>query len=125
MKIGITTLIAPALALMATGCAEKAPEVSFSQTVKPVLDTYCSECHQPDGQGAAASGFTTVSYESVMKGTDLGPMVVPGDATSSNLYRLVAGEVHPTITMPHGKEKLKAEDIAAIQTWIDQGAKDN
>lgn len=119
-------LILPGVAVvLAAGCAEDAREVSFSKEVKPVLDRYCMECHLADGEGTAASGFMVDSYDDVMKGTKLGPMVVPGDALSSNLYRLVAGEVHPSIAMPHGKERLTAEDIATVETWIEQGAKNN
>ena len=125
MTKNVSRFIAPAAVLVLVGCADKAPDVSFKADVQPVLEHYCAECHKPGGDGAAASGFVVDGYNSVMAGGKLGPMVVPGDALSSNLYRLVAGKVHPSIAMPHGKERLPAEDVEKIKAWIDQGARDN
>ena len=127
MKSQLAKIALPGIALVvASGCSEEPQQaVSFSKDVQPVLAQYCEECHQAGGTGAEASGFLVATYGNVMAGTKLGPMVVPHDALSSNLYRLVAGEVHPSITMPHGKEKLTPADIAKIEQWIEQGAKDN
>jgi hypothetical protein len=60
-----------------------------------------------------------------MKGTKLGPVIVPGSAESSTLYRLVAGKADPKINMPHGKAPLTPGEIETIRLWIDQGAMDN
>ena len=127
MKSQLAKIALPGIVLVvASGCSDEAQQVvSFSKDVQPVLVEYCQECHQEGGSGDQASGFLVGTYGQVMAGTKLGPMVVPHDALSSNLYRLVAGEVHPSITMPHGKEKLTATDIAKIEQWIQQGAKDN
>ena len=109
-----------------TGCGPQGgPPVSFSGQVQPILKRACGDCHARGGAGAEKSGFAVDSYQAVMKGTRFGPVVTPGSAVSSSLYRLVAGEVDPSIQMPHGKEKLPAQDIKLIMTWIDQGAKDN
>jgi hypothetical protein len=115
------TLAAVALA---AGCS-KAPTVSFSSDVLPVLERHCQECHQAGGAGTERSGFTVDTYDSVMAGTKLGPMVVPGDPLSSNLYRLVAGEVDESIRMPHQQNAMAAEEIDVIRTWIAEGALDN
>jgi hypothetical protein len=109
---------------LATGC-NKAPTVSFANDVMPVLKQNCSECHLAGGKGTEKSGFAVDSYDSVMSGTRLGPMVVPGDPLSSNLYRMVAGEVDKSIRMPHQKAALSPDQVAVIQTWIAEGALDN
>lgn len=100
-------------------------EVSFKTQVQPIVKKYCAECHSVGGPGTQKSGFTVDSYQSLMKGTKFGPVVVPGSAVSSSFYRLVSGSVDPSIRMPHGKDKLPAEDIQLIERWIDQGARDN
>ena len=79
----------------------------------------------PDMEGAQKSGFQIDSYASIMKGTKLGPVIVPGSAESSTLYRLVAHKANPRINMPHGKAPLTAGEIDTIRLWIDQGAMDN
>lgn len=122
-KCRLTTLIAMSTVMIAACSVE--PEISFKSDIKPITDHYCSECHKAGGEGVTASGFLTDSYESIMQGTKYGPVIVPGDALSSSLYRLVSGKVHSSIRMPHGKDALKQEEIAKFELWIDQGAKNN
>ncbi|MBV5308839.1 c-type cytochrome domain-containing protein [Chromatium okenii] len=111
------------LALFIAGCNERT--VSFKNDIKPLLDTNCIECHLKGGKGYETSGFFIESYESLMKGTKFGPVVVAGDPLSSSLYRLVSGEVDKSIQMPHKKDPLSADKIALIEHWIAQGAKNN
>jgi mono/diheme cytochrome c family protein len=109
------------------GCGPESgrQDVSFKNQVQPILKKYCAECHTGSGAGTQKSGFALDSYQSLMKGTKFGPVVIPGSAVSSSLYRLVSGAVDPSIRMPHGKETLSRADISLIEAWIDQGAKDN
>ena len=125
-RIARMTFPAVAAALM-FGCGtQQPPQVSFKNDVQPILDQNCSKCHtEDDDDGVEASGFRTSTYASVMKGTKYGPVIVPGHALSSNLYRLVAGKVDASIQMPHKKAPIPAEEIALIENWIEQGAKDN
>ncbi len=110
--------------LMTIACSgEHKP--GYTADVRPILDKHCAECHMPDMEGATKSGFQVDSYASIMKGTKLGPVIVPGSAESSTLYILVAGKADPTINMPHGKQAISANEIDTIRLWIDQGAMDN
>lgn len=123
-KIIIPTLLGAFL----MGCEQAPPpepQISFSNEIKPLIDANCTECHTSGGDGAQASGFITTDYDSVMKGTKYGPVIVAGNAVSSSFYRLVAGLVDPSIQMPHGKEAISQDNIAKIEKWIDQGAKNN
>jgi hypothetical protein len=126
MPIKRTVTFASAIAfVILAGCSAEPDAVSFKNDVKPLIDKYCAECHLQDGAGAKASGFVTANYETIMKGTKFGPVVVANDPLSSSLYRLVAGKVDPSIRMPHGKEALSPEEVLKIEHWIAQGAKDN
>ena len=111
-------------ALLLAGCGQAA-EVSYARDVKPIIDKNCVECHLNGGKGQVASGFLVETYDSLMKGTKFGPVIVAGDPLSSSLYRLVAGEVDKSIQMPHGKDPLPPEEIGTIERWIAQGAKNN
>ena len=122
----IIALSLPIVALAAlSGCENSQETVHFQADIKPILDSNCTECHRADGAGTAASGLQTVTYETLMKGTKYGPVIVPGNPESSTFYRLIAGLVDPSIQMPHGKEQLSAEQILAVENWIKQGAKKN
>jgi mono/diheme cytochrome c family protein len=121
MSLKYSMLFIPLVAVVASGC-NREPPTDFNTNVKPIMDKYCAECHMPGSEGAAASGFLVDSYADVMKGTNFGPVVVPGSAESSTLYRLVAGKADPSIKMPHGDRTLTDEEIETIRLWIDQGA---
>jgi uncharacterized membrane protein len=121
---GLMTL--PVLALIALSGCQKEETVSFSQSVKPIIDKHCLECHKAGGEGFEASGFSMENYEDLMKGTRHGPMIIAGDSAGSNMLVLMEGRADPSISMPHGKMKgATSEEIRTIRTWIDQGAQNN
>jgi len=108
--------------------------VSFNKDIKPILVANCLNCHDGSGEGLSTSGFSVLTYDSVMKGTKYGPVVVPGSAISSTLFLLVSHQVDPKIQMPphHSEalsegrsEPLTPRQIKYIEKWIDQGAKNN
>jgi len=117
----LITLSALAVALLQTGCGEKA--LTYQADVKPIIDANCVSCHVPGGSGYEKSGLRMDSHEALLKGTRFGAVVVPGSSVSSTLYRLVSGQADPSIRMPHGQAQLPDSDVATIAAWIDQGAK--
>jgi len=126
----LSIIIIAAIPFLGAGCSK---QVSFKNDVNPILVSNCLVCHV-GGEGSEKSGFNLQSYNSIMKGTKLGPVIVPGDSESSTLYRLVAQKVEPEIQMPpHHDESLAEgrldpltpEQVETIKVWIDQGAKNN
>ncbi len=102
--------------------------VSFKKDVYPILKAKCLECHiAPDKEGYQKSGLALSTYEELMKGTKIGPVIVPGQSLNSSLNRLIEGRpgVDPSIQMPHGKVKLPEAELTTIRKWVDQGAKNN
>lgn len=127
----ITNLLLVVALVAGAGCARQA---SFSRDIQPVLSAKCLSCHDGSGEGSTKSGFNVKTYDSLMAGTRLGKVIVPGDAVSSTLYRLIAHKASPEIQMPphHGeslakgkKDPLSQDEIDTIKLWIDQGAKNN
>ena len=109
-------------------------QVSFADDVLPLLSESCASCHDRTGEGSVTSGFSVRNYDDVMQGTSLGPVVIPGSAESSNLYRVIAEKTAPEIRMPphhdvswaKGRGKpLSDEQVDVIKRWIEQGAKNN
>jgi hypothetical protein len=64
------------------------------------------------------------SYPAAMRGTNFGPVIIPGQAINSTLYRLVSGQADPSLRMPHQGAPLNDEIVNKIKDWIDQGAKE-
>jgi hypothetical protein len=108
--------------MLGAGCTR---EVSFKQDVFPILSENCLSCHKAGGAGLAKSGLNMESYEGLMKGTNLGPIIVAGSSVSSTLVLLVEHQAHPSINMPKDKMPITADQIKILRQWIDQGAKNN
>lgn len=119
--IGLTL----SLACGANAAPPKKPKVSFAEDVLPILQFRCGSCHTGEGEGLKASGLNLSSYEGLLKGTKHGPIVIPGDAMTSNLMVLLDGKADKSIQMPHGQKKLTTCDRDLIRTWIQEGAQKN
>ena len=105
------------------GCGERT--VSYSNDVQPIIAKHCLECHEPGGRGYEESGLLMTSHSSLMQGTRFGPIIEPGEPMISVLNQLVEGRAHPSISMPHGRQRIPDSDIALLSQWVEQGALDN
>jgi mono/diheme cytochrome c family protein len=89
----------------------------FVEKVRPVLETQCFACH---GGKLKQAGFSMATRELLLRGSDNGPVIVPGDANGSLLVKKIKHEHDPG--MPYQGRKLSDEVIAEIVAWIDAGA---
>jgi hypothetical protein len=112
-------LIAATLAITTPAfAAEPGPEAVefFEKKVRPLLADHCYKCH---GEKKQMAGLRLDTADGLRKGTDEGPVVVPGDPTKSPMVKAVRREGdHP---MPP-KEPLPAEAVAALSEWVKAGA---
>ncbi len=92
---------------------------SYANNIQPIFDQKCVSCHGP---GRAENGLRLDSYEGVMKGTQYGPVVIPGSPTTSALESVVIGTAAPSIRMPHGGQRLTEQEVQNITLWIEAGA---
>jgi hypothetical protein len=117
-----------ALLAISAGCTR---DVSFKSDIFPIFQERCLICHALGAPGCVVSGLSLATYDSLMKGTKYGPMIIPGHSLDSNLLTLVKHQADPSIAMPRsptpGKPSgwLLPEQINLIETWINQGAKNN
>jgi hypothetical protein len=109
--------------------AEKLPPaatgkpVSFSQDIKPILAKACLDCHDESG---AMAQFRADKLEFLLKGSESGPVIIPGKSAESYLVYLVSRVVKDKEMPPKDQGKpLTQEQIGWIRAWIDQGAKAN
>ena len=127
MPLAVLLLIAASLAACDKDKAVQLQlqKVTYMDDVSPIIQKHCAECHVAGKQGAEATGLLLDSYESVMKDSRFGPVIDPGSARTSSLYIMVSGKDNLTISMPHGKAPLSAEEVETIRAWIDNGAVEN
>jgi len=116
-------LSATLLAVMLSGCATN-QVVSYQSDVAPILQEKCRQCHiPPDGAGYVSTGLSMESYDTLMRGTMFGEVIIPGDSKRSVLNKLTEGRAGESMRMPHGvAEPLTAEEIEVLKEWVDQGA---
>ncbi len=109
--------------LLLSACGQH--EVSYQKEVLPVLKANCFECHTPGGIGYEKSKLDMSTYDSLMKGTQFGPVVKPGDSLTSVLVMLIENRADSSIHMPYQRNLMSQPNIDTIKTWVTQGAKNN
>lgn len=96
-----------------------AVKVEFFEThIRPILVDHCQDCHGEDDQYASLRLDHLAGFQ---KGSDNGPIVVPGNVEKSKLWHVLTVDREKDEAMPPG-ESLSAEQMAAIKQWIEQGA---
>ena len=116
-------LPAPLKRIVATGTSASGAQTAdsfYMKQVHPVLDANCVACH---GEGKVMGGLRMDTYENLMQGGKDGAAVVAGHPETSLLLQRVTLPVGHKLFMPaEGKPALKAEEIALLRAWIQQGA---
>ena len=103
------------LFLAATGTAHAA---DFEKDIRPLLRERCEECHGAKKQKGELRLDAKVF---AFKGGHDGPVIVPGDAGRSSLFKRIASTDNDERMPPKG-DALTAVQIAAVKSWIEAGA---
>lgn len=90
-----------------SGC-DTTTTISYINHIKPILDNYCTQCHNSSGSAHDLSTHATSS----------------ADALSGKLYNSVA-QNGLAMDMPQGGSKLSNCDITKIKKWAAAGAPNN
>jgi len=103
------------------------PLISFRDDVYPILADNCLECHAtPQGKGYKKVGLNMQTYETLVKGSAYGQVIVPGDSEHSVFNMLVEGRADASMRMPHERtEALTDRETEVLRLWVDQGALNN
>ena len=116
----LIALAAPGLIWAAGGAVvytQTAPSVTFTDHIRPIFERSCWNCH---GEVSQQSDLDLRTRDSAIEGGARGPALVPGRADESRMYRVLAGLDDPR--MPMGGGTLSDAEIAAVRTWIEDGA---
>jgi hypothetical protein len=92
----------------------------YTKHIDPILDANCVSCH---GASKTKGSLRLDSYALLMKGGKDGAVIVPGKPEASLLLtRVTLPADHKKFMPADGKPPLKAEEIAWLRAWIQQGA---
>ncbi len=92
-------------------------DVDFARDIRPTLEANCNQCH---GADQSMNGLRLDTREAALKGGQSGPAILPGDGSSSLLYRKIVGDA-PGSPMPL-TGTLPPDQVEMIRSWLDQGA---
>lgn len=98
-------------------------EASFADDIMPIFQESCTSCHgeiDENGFPYTEAGLSLMTYEDMMKGSEFGSVIEPGNPDDSYLLEMVANG-----DMPDEGDPLSVEQIELIRTWIAAGAENN
>lgn len=114
------TLVPPTSTPIGNGLGTVTPQSnpSFSNDIFPIFQSNCLACHN---QQMSLGGWDSSSYDSIMTTGQNGPVIIPGDASSSLLVKKITGV--EALMPPSGK--MQDSLIQLIIDWINAGALNN
>lgn len=118
--MSLRSIVRIALLVLTTAHSVAADEaVSFYREIRPILQQNCNGCHRP---GKTKGGLDLTTHAAMLKGGKHGAALKVGEPKDSRLIEEISGD-EPE--MPDEGEPLSAAEIALIEHWIAQGAKDD
>ena len=110
------TFLVVAAPLLGASCALAAgADDLFTDSVRPLFERQCFKCHSSKADELKGN-LKLESVESILKGGDSGPAVVPGDIENSFLLRAIRFQVEDYQMPPSGR--LSDEEIALVEKWV-------
>jgi hypothetical protein len=93
--------------------------LSYSRDVQPLWQKYCVGCHA----GEDAEGELNLeAFDQVMVGGEHGPVVTPGEPSSSRVWQVTGGGREPKMP-PEEEPQPTVEELELLKRWIEQGAR--
>ena len=88
----------------------------YRDQIKPLLDRNCVACHNAK---VKQGGLDLSTRDALLRGSEHGKVVIPGNPTDSQLYKVVAHITEPG--MPFKSKKLPDDAVAKLADWIRAG----
>jgi len=88
----------------------------YEDRLAGLLTERCGKCHGAETQKAALALHTG---EALRKGSETGPVIVPGKPDESRLYEVVESGEMP----PRGETPLTADEKQLLHDWLQNGAR--
>ena len=104
-------------------------QVDYETSIQPIFNNNCISCHE---YPVRAGALELNNYNNLMLGeSNNGPVVIPFNADSSLLYRVLLRDsvIVPNepicCRMPKDADPLSESEISLIYQWIDEGSEEN
>ena len=91
-------------------------KVTYQDHIAPLVEANCSKCHNEDKKKA---DLDLTSYQSALKGSGSGPVVLSGNVEGSKLWKALTHSEEPY--MPPNRPRLPEKDLEVFKKWITDG----
>jgi mono/diheme cytochrome c family protein len=102
-----------------TGKLTKKQEAELNVQVRAIFAHNCYKCH---GSEKVKGELRLDRKDMVFKGGEDGPIIIPGNARESEIFKRITLPADHKDVMPSKGKKLSDDDIAVIDFWIQKGA---
>lgn len=93
---------------------EAADEITYDSVIGQLLENRCGQCHSDEG----VAGLNMTTYDTLLTGSNSGPVIIPSDAEASVLVEVQSSE--------NGHfGQLSPEELELMIDWINAGALEN
>jgi DNA-binding beta-propeller fold protein YncE len=116
-KIAVIALLASFLYCQSSLAEEK---INYTDHIQPLIEANCAKCHNSDKKKA---DLDLTSYQSALKGSGSGVIVVSGNPDGSKLWKALTHAEEPF--MPPNRGKLADKDLDLFKKWIQSGLLEN
>ncbi|MEQ1853222.1 MAG: c-type cytochrome domain-containing protein, partial [Chthoniobacteraceae bacterium] len=106
-------ITAACLGLSLAAHAQVPAKVTFTDHIEPIFRNACTNCHNPDKKKA---GLDLTTYQATIAGGENGPVLKPGNADGSLMFKVCAQTEEPK--MPPKGDKLTDGELALLKGWI-------
>lgn len=104
-------LVEPSPTLQLTEPTTTESALTWETGIREIFEIQCAECHSSTPTG----GFSITSYAKVLQGSNLGPIIIPGNPAESHLfYKLKFGGNHPGY--------MSKNQTELVWEWVSSGA---
>lgn len=101
------------------GMARQAGTIDFEMTIRPIFEAHCVECH---GAFKKKGGLRLDRRAGAFNRQPKDWTIVPGKPEASDVLRRVMLPPNDPDFMPDGDKPLNPDEVAALRTWIAEGA---
>lgn len=100
---------------------EPPQNLDYAKQIAPLFRKYCVGCHNTEDAFTSAD-LVLESFPKLMKGSENGAVIVPGQPDKSKLILVLEKKTKPFMP-PKDKKGPTDEEIALLKSWIKAGAK--
>jgi hypothetical protein len=101
------------------GPTDGAEIVDFVRDVKPIFEKHCTRCHGAEKQ---ESGLRLDLSVAILRGGNIGEVVIPREPAKSRLLHIIRGEDTDLGPMPPEGPGLSPRELTVVENWIRAGA---